>query len=124
MLTASLAQRNEALQRLSASKENASVVAGMNNGDQVMVPLTGSIYVPGNISDVSKVLVDIGTGYYVEKTPAAAEKFFLRRATLLKDETEKASNAHTLKRQQLEAVNAVLQRKVVEAQRANSAGAS
>ncbi len=123
LLTGSLAQRNEALQRLAASKENARSVAQMTVGDQIMVPLTGSVYVPGNICDITKVLIDIGTGFFVEKTPEAAEKFFTRRAAVVKEETEKASSAHTLKRQQLEAVNAVLQRKVVEAQRKNLAAA-
>lgn len=82
-----------------------------------MVPLTGSVYVHGTVSDADKVLVDIGAGYYVHKTTSEATMFFARRATILKDETEKATSAHTVKRQQLEAVNSVLQRKVVEAQR-------
>lgn len=33
----------------------------------ILVPLTSSLYVPGKISNVSKVIVDVGTGYYVEK---------------------------------------------------------
>lgn len=32
-----------------------------------MVPLTGSIYVPGTITDTENVIIDIGTGYYAEK---------------------------------------------------------
>lgn len=31
-----------------------------------MLPLTSSLYVSGEVSEVEKVLVDIGTGYYVE----------------------------------------------------------
>lgn len=41
-----------------------------------MVPLTASLYVPGTLSDTENVLVDIGTGYYVEKSAAEAEKFY------------------------------------------------
>lgn len=116
MLGASLAQRNEALQRLSASRDNARSVGDLNVGDNIMVPLTGSVYVSGAIGEVEKMLVDIGTGYFVYKTPKEATTFFAKRATILKEETDKASSAHTVKRQQLEAVNAVLQRKVMEAQ--------
>ena len=31
-----------------------------------MVPLTTSLYVPGVVGDISKVLVDVGTGYFIE----------------------------------------------------------
>lgn len=31
------------------------------------MPLTNSLYVKGNISRPDRVLVDIGTGFYVEK---------------------------------------------------------
>jgi prefoldin alpha subunit len=31
------------------------------------VPLTSSLYVPGRLVDVENVLIDVGTGYYVQK---------------------------------------------------------
>lgn len=34
---------------------------------EILVPLTNSLYVKGNISQPDRVLVDIGTGFYVEK---------------------------------------------------------
>lgn len=36
-------------------------------GKEILVPLTGSIYVPGVIADTENVIIDIGTGYYVQK---------------------------------------------------------
>lgn len=33
----------------------------------MLVPLTGSLYVPGKLCDVENVMVDVGTGYYVQK---------------------------------------------------------
>ena len=33
----------------------------------ILVPLTNSLYVPGKLSDPDHVIVDIGTGYYVQK---------------------------------------------------------
>lgn len=114
MISASLAQLSNAVQRLTASKENAAQVGKMVSGKDIMVPLTGSIYVPGKLGSTEKVLIDIGTGFFIEKTPAAAEKHFSKRASLLKEEQDKATQAHTQKRQQLEAVSAVLQRKTAE----------
>ncbi|CAI0415412.1 unnamed protein product [Linum tenue] len=35
-------------------------------GKKMLVPLTASLYVPGTLDDSEKVLVDIGTGYFVE----------------------------------------------------------
>lgn len=45
-------------------------------GKTILVPLTNSLYVPGTLADTENVLVDIGTGYYVEKSAADAEKFY------------------------------------------------
>ena len=36
-------------------------------GTEVFVPLTSSVYVKANLADVEKLMVDIGTGYYVDK---------------------------------------------------------
>lgn len=34
---------------------------------KILIPLTSSLYVPGRIKDTQNVLVDVGTGYFVEK---------------------------------------------------------
>ena len=36
-------------------------------GTPILVPLTPSIYVHGKLASTDVVLVDIGTGFYVEK---------------------------------------------------------
>lgn len=33
----------------------------------ILVPLTSSLYVPGTLADTDNVIVDVGTGFYVEK---------------------------------------------------------
>lgn len=38
-----------------------------STGTSLLVPLTPSLYVPGELASNSVVLVDIGTGFYVEK---------------------------------------------------------
>jgi len=38
----------------------------------VLVPLSSSMYVPGQLSDVENVMVDVGTGYYVKKASISA----------------------------------------------------
>jgi prefoldin alpha subunit len=33
----------------------------------VLVPLTSSLYVPGKLRGAENVIIDVGTGYYVQK---------------------------------------------------------
>ena len=35
-------------------------------GQPMLVPLTGSLYVNGTVTQPDKVLLDIGTGYFIE----------------------------------------------------------
>jgi prefoldin alpha subunit len=111
MLQKQMAMLADGVQRLQASKEGSEAVSLMKSGCELMVPLTGSIYVPGTITDTSAVLVDIGTGFYIEKRPAEAAEYFARRAGVLKTEGDKTAAALTEKRQHLEAVAGVLSRK-------------
>ncbi|KAI9860403.1 MAG: subunit of tubulin prefoldin [Vezdaea acicularis] len=45
-------------------------------GKPILVPLTTSLYVPGTIADSENVIVDVGTGYYIEKSTTDALKFY------------------------------------------------
>ncbi|KAJ5587633.1 uncharacterized protein N7459_003398 [Penicillium hispanicum] len=49
---------------------------GTNGREEILVPLTSSLYVKGRLTDREKVLVDVGTGFYVEKTAAKAIAFY------------------------------------------------
>ncbi|KAI0599298.1 putative prefoldin subunit 5 [Biscogniauxia sp. FL1348] len=42
----------------------------------ILVPLTSSLYVRGNLASASHVVVDIGTGFYVEKEIKSAAEFY------------------------------------------------
>ncbi|KAI5920762.1 putative prefoldin subunit 5 [Camillea tinctor] len=42
----------------------------------ILVPLTSSLYVRGNLASASHVVVDIGTGFYVEKEIRSAADFY------------------------------------------------
>ena len=52
-------------------------------GKDILVPLTGSMYVPGTLVEPEKVIVDVGTGYYVEKDISAAKDYFQRKVKFL-----------------------------------------
>ncbi|KAJ6445564.1 prolyl-tRNA synthetase [Purpureocillium lavendulum] len=44
--------------------------------NSVLVPLTNSLYVRGELTDSESVLVDVGTGFLVEKKLKSAEQFY------------------------------------------------
>jgi prefoldin alpha subunit len=47
-----------------------------HQGAALLVPLTTSLYVPGQLASNEKVIVDVGTGFYVEKSTKDAVKFY------------------------------------------------
>ena len=46
---------------------HSALVYTDQQGKSILVPLTSSLYVPGTLKNAGKVLVDVGTGYYIEK---------------------------------------------------------
>ncbi|XP_045466838.1 prefoldin subunit 5 [Harmonia axyridis] len=60
-----------------------------NEGKEILVPLTGSMYVPGKLFDTNSVLIDIGTRYYVEKDLEAAKDYFKRKTQFVTEQMEK-----------------------------------
>ncbi|CAG9134574.1 hypothetical protein JYU34_004520 [Plutella xylostella] len=58
-------------------------------GKTILVPLTGSMYVPGSITDTTNVLIDIGTGYYAQKDIDGAKDYFKRKVQFVTEQMEK-----------------------------------
>lgn len=56
---------------------------------QVLVPLTSSMYVPGIIKEVDNVIIDIGTGYYAEKDVPGAKDYFKRKVDFVTEQVDK-----------------------------------
>ena len=54
------------------SKRDASLTGscparGSSPARPILIPLTSSLYVPGKLTDVDNVIIDVGTGYFVSK---------------------------------------------------------
>lgn len=68
-----------------------------NDGKEILVPLTSSLYVPANVkTDPKTVIVDVGTGYYVEKSSDQAIVFYTKKVGFLETnlaDLEKIINA-------------------------------
>ncbi|KAH9051853.1 Prefoldin [Lactarius vividus] len=66
-LTNSFAQLKQAQTKFRSCIESAKEVKPENKDKTILVPLTGSLYVPGKLRDVENVVIDVGTGYYVRE---------------------------------------------------------
>jgi len=75
--------------------------------------MNGSLYVPGKLSDIDNVLVDIGTGYFVEKSTTEADEFFSRKIDYLKQQMDKVQPTLQQKFQTKQIVLEVLQSKLM-----------
>uniref|UniRef100_A0A668U9E7 Uncharacterized protein n=1 Tax=Oreochromis aureus TaxID=47969 RepID=A0A668U9E7_OREAU len=72
-----------------------------------------NMYVPGTLNDVEHVLVDVGTGYYVEKNVEDSKAFFKRKIDFLTKQIEKIQPAlqekHAMKQAVIEVMNMKIQ---------------
>lgn len=74
-----------------------------------MVPLTTSLYVPGKIADAEKVIVDVGTGYYVEMSTKQADQMYQEKVKFVGENLEKLQGTIERKQDNLRVVAEVLQ---------------
>lgn len=102
-----------------AGKIIKEVSEGAKDGQDLLVPLTSSLYVPGKIMDKSKFLVDIGTGYFVEKNSENGQAFFKSKTTKLDQNLTDLEKIVTEKSQNLRVVQEVLKSKLQAAQASN-----
>ncbi|KAK4543690.1 hypothetical protein LTR36_005335 [Oleoguttula mirabilis] len=89
----------------------------------LLVPLTSSLYVPGKLADADHVLVDVGTGFYVEKTTDDAQKFYNGKIEELGKNIKDLENIVNGKANNLRVVEEVLRQKVLAGQQGGQASA-
>lgn len=68
------------------SQAQAAAKAGNGQTPTSLIPLTSSLYVPGQIKSPDRVLVDIGTGYFVDKSVSDAIKLYQDKIKFLNDQ--------------------------------------
>ncbi len=79
-----------------------------------MIPVTESIYVPGEVVENTKVMVDIGTGFIVEKSIAEGVEFFKRKAKMITEQIGQLSEAMGMKQNNLQATFQLIQKRMTE----------
>ncbi|KVH99411.1 probable prefoldin subunit 5 [Cynara cardunculus var. scolymus] len=89
-------------------------------GKKMLVPLTASLYVPGTLDDAEKVLVDVGTGYFIEKTMEEGKNYYERKINLLKSNYDQLLEVASKKKSIADEAGMVLQAKMKQLAAASS----
>lgn len=91
--------------KFDGSKDALEQITDDWDNKEILVPLTGSMYVKGVINNIDKFIIDIGTGYYVEKDITTSKDYFKRKVDYVQEQMDKID---TLGRQKSKVLNAVI----------------
>lgn len=120
-LTSSIGQLKVVQTKFVEAKDSLNVLDKKNEGKELLIPLTSSMYVPGTLNDVEHVLVDVGTGYYVEMEVGDSKAFFKRKIDFLTKQIEKIQPALQEKHGMKQAVVEVMNIKIQQLQQSQKA---
>ena len=117
-ITSHYQQLRAAAARFTNSKETLGQIDGIKDeGKSVMVPLTASLYVPATMVEPHKVMLELGTGFYAEKSLKDASKFLDRKIDLVGKNADSIFEALIGTRRNVEAIVMVMQGKIGERNR-------
>jgi prefoldin alpha subunit len=83
-----------------------------SEGRAMLVPLTGSLYAPGKLVDCDKVLVDVGTGYFVEKSQKEAIAYLVEKLEKLQEREQQVHLTLMRKRESQATVVDLMQKRI------------
>ena len=90
---------------------------------ETYIPLSSSLYVGGSLTGNKKVLVDVGTGYFIEQSIPRAQNFFTQRAAHMNETMESIAESLTAKKKQQNQVIDIMNAKTQAVQQAQAQGA-
>ncbi|KAJ1761934.1 subunit of tubulin prefoldin [Coemansia sp. RSA 2523] len=114
-------------QAQSAFRECKNCITSMSETKDktIMIPLSNSLYVPGKLSNIDSVVVDVGTGYYVEKSTEDAAKYYDGKIEYVQSNAQKIQETVEQKQTSYRGLLDVMQYKITQQrQGAKPAGVS
>ena len=90
----------------------------------MLVPITSSLYVPGETAKLDTVLIDVGTGYYLEKSLPEAQSFLDRKINLSTGQAMKVAQAMQVKQQGLQGTVQAMNGKIMQMKEAQKGQAA
>ncbi|KAL6777676.1 PFD5 [Auxenochlorella protothecoides x Auxenochlorella symbiontica] len=98
--------------KFAAAGQSVEYLQEQKKGQPLLLPLTESLYVSGTLESVESVLLEIGTGYFVERDLEGGIDYCRRKVLLVRDKTEQLSQLIKSRQTALAQVNALLEQKV------------
>jgi prefoldin alpha subunit len=111
-MTDTVAKLKAAQQAYDMSSQVLSELTPEKEGNDLMIPLTNSVFVPGKVGDCKSVLVNIGTGYFVERPVPGAKSHCEERSRVLAGNISQFAKLLGEKRNNLEMCMMILQKKL------------
>ena len=106
--------------RFRQSKDALAAISKDDEGRRMLVPLTQSLYVPGELGDPDHLLVELGTGYYIEKTQQGATELLDRNIGTVSKNAEDINTVVASKQQNYDAIVQMMQVKMAQIQERRS----
>lgn len=108
------AQLRQAAGRLQQSAKAVEQITPASDGKEILLPLTESLYVPGRIKEPTKLLVDIGTGFFVEKNNKETIQYLERKIKLVDANSDNIAAVIETTRSNLQNIQMTMQGKMLE----------
>ncbi|EPQ30295.1 uncharacterized protein PFL1_02411 [Pseudozyma flocculosa PF-1] len=115
-LTSSFGQLKGAQAKFKSCIECVDSIKPENADKTTLVPLTSSLYVPGKLADLENVIVDVGTGYFVEKSTADAKKMYAQKIEFVTKNLEQLQETIMRKQDNLQTVTEIMRAKLIQQQ--------
>ncbi|XP_065178046.1 prefoldin subunit 5-like [Sycon ciliatum] len=112
LLTNSMTSLKVVQRRFEESRESVAKVAERPVDNEMLLPLTSSLYVPAKLKDTDSLLLDVGTGFFIESSAEKAEDYFKRRVDKLTKQLEDLQSGLVEKSKLRSVVLEVLQMKI------------
>lgn len=87
----------------------------VNAPQEIFIPLSNSVYIPGEIRDRDSYIVDIGTGYYAERNSEQTIEYCDQTCALLDQNVLALGKEIQVKKEFLDKLNINVQKKVLKA---------
>ncbi|ORX70168.1 Prefoldin alpha subunit [Linderina pennispora] len=116
-LTTAFTQMKQAQATFRECKSCVESMTADNMDKTIMVPLTNSLYVPGKLSNIDSVVVDAGTGYYIEKSVGDAAQYYDAKAEFVQGNAKKIQETIEQKQTSFRGLLEIIQFKMTQQQR-------
>jgi len=109
--TSSMIALQRTASKFASAGQSVESLKDYKEGQRMMLPLTESLYVPGELASRDKVLVEVGTGYFVERDVEGGIGYCRGKVMEIKEQVAELSRVLQQRQQILGRVEGILAEK-------------